>query len=162
MALAQKDHATAQSRVEQALSLGLKMCGEQGSCVHSAAALKQWLARTPESLIELRRLSEIQLAQDEGEAWRSLMWLAQAALDANDMQRAKTDLARITSWLKARGAGPDAELLTVYARANIKPPIMPVYDIDVFAPRLQRWMADGELLQKQRAELTPISAADLQ
>ena len=53
LALAQKDHATAQSRVEQALSLGLKMCGEQGSCVRSAAALKQWLARTPESLTEL-------------------------------------------------------------------------------------------------------------
>ncbi len=162
LALVQGDRALAESRVDLALRVGLKMCGEQGSCVRSATALKLWLARTPEALRELRRLSETQLAQDESEAWRSLMWLAQSALDANDVERAKTDLAKISGWLKARGAGPAAELVTVYARANMKPPVMPAYDVDVFAQRLERWTTVGERLQQQRAVLPPISATDIQ
>jgi eukaryotic-like serine/threonine-protein kinase len=154
-ALAAGDAKFAGERTEQALNLGLRLCGKTSSCVRSATALKMWLTRTPQALAELENLSALQLQNDDGEAWRSQMWLANAALDLGDSTTAKAHLQTISKWLSARGAGPDAALVKLYQRAGLPVPITPQYDVTELMQMMDGMLSDGEKMQRQRAKLAP-------
>ncbi len=145
----------ASDRTEQALNLGLSLCGKTSSCVRSATALNLWLARTPEALAKLESLSAEQLRNDDGEAWRSKMWLATAALDRGDDIAVKSHLQTIAQWQLARGAGPDAGLVKLYQRAGLPVPITPQYDVTELIQMINSMLSDGEKMQQQRAKLEP-------
>lgn len=154
-ALAAGDAKLAGERTEHALDLGSSLCGNTSSCVRSATALKRWLARTPQALAELEDISAEQLQNDDGEAWRSQMWLASAALDRGDDITAKLHLQTIAKWLEERGARPDVALVKLYQRAGSPVPATPEYDVAELIQIINGMLSDGEKMQQQRAKLEP-------
>jgi eukaryotic-like serine/threonine-protein kinase len=154
-ALSAGDAKLAADRTEQALILGLNLCGQASSCVRSSTALKLWLARTPRALAELEKISAEQLQLDDGEAWRSQMWLASAALDRGDNAAAKMYLQVVQKWLQARSAAPDVALVKLFPRAGLAPPNSPKHDVNELIQMLNDMLSDGEKMQLQRAKLEP-------
>ncbi len=132
IALAQSDTTLARARFAEARALASAMnSGHPPSpAMRSAQAALAYLdmLQDPNKMPTLVAVAQAQAAADDGAWWQSATWLAAAELRSGELNSARERLRSITAWHQARGARFDADLLSLYPRANLIQPAQPDHD----------------------------------
>lgn len=120
IAMANGQAAEAHSRFGAAREDALKLCGE--ACAATRAARAGELAAKAD-VAGLRTLAAEQAQASDPQAWRSALWLAQAAEAAGDASTARSACQAAIGLLQARAGLSDSTLTSVCGRnAELAPP----------------------------------------
>ncbi|AVP98473.1 hypothetical protein C7S18_15330 [Ahniella affigens] len=155
IALAQGDGDLARERFEEALELAQIMAAghSESPTLRAVRAGQAYLAMQADAArrADLEAITQAQLQADDGDWWQSAAWLAEADLKAGRLTSAQALLLDLKAWHQRRGARFDAQLLSLYPKAELPMPAQPGYELADMLILGNKLIADAERIQQARS-----------